>query len=65
MVRHEAVEALGSLAGEVESVEVYLKEMAQDTERVVRESALVALDMVEWEKSGELEYALIPGTEEG
>jgi hypothetical protein len=27
---------------------------------VVRESALVALDMVEFERSGELEYAHIP-----
>lgn len=63
MVRHEAVEALGSIAGEVDSVEGWLKEMAQDSERVVRESAVVALDMAEWERSGELEYALIPGKE--
>lgn len=63
MVRHEAVEALGSVGGEVEAVEGYLKEMAKDGERVVRESAVVALDMVEFERSGEFEYALIPGKE--
>jgi len=61
MVRHEAVEALGSVGGDVEGVEGYLKEMAGSGERVVRESAVVALDMVEFERSGELEYALIPG----
>ncbi|RPB23180.1 ARM repeat-containing protein, partial [Terfezia boudieri ATCC MYA-4762] len=61
MVRHEAVEALGSVGGDVEGVEEYLKEMAASGERVVRESAIVALDMVEFERSGELEYALIPG----
>lgn len=58
MVRHEAVEALGSI--DDERVEKYLREYAQDEDRVVRESAEVALDMVEFEKSGELEYALIP-----
>ena len=63
MVRHEAVEALGGIAGEVDSVEGWLKEMVHDSERVVRESAVVALDMAEWERSGELEYALIPGKE--
>ena len=63
MVRHEAVEALGSVGGDVAGVEGYLKEMAGSGERVVRESAVVALDMVEFERSGELEYALIPGKE--
>lgn len=62
MVRHEAVEALGSIADE--RVDAFLKEYAKDEERVVRESAEVALDMAEFERSGQLEYALIPGQEE-
>lgn len=60
MVRHEAVEALGSIADE--SVDSFLKEYAKDGERVVSESALVALDMAEWERGGGFEYALVPGT---
>lgn len=59
MVRHEAVEALGSIASD--DVETFLNEYAKDAEQVVRESALVALDMAEFEKSGRFEYALIPG----
>jgi deoxyhypusine monooxygenase len=59
MVRHEAAEALGSL-GEEEGVEDVLKRFLQDKERVVRESVIVALDMAEYEKGGEAEYALIP-----
>lgn len=58
MVRHEAVEALGGIADE--RVEQFLKEYAQDDDTVVKESAEVALDMVEFEKSGQFEYALIP-----
>ncbi|KAL7270620.1 deoxyhypusine hydroxylase [Rhizina undulata] len=58
MVRHEAVEALGSIASD--DVESFLKEYTKDSEQVVRESALVALDMAEFEKSGQLEYAFIP-----
>ncbi|KAI5841379.1 armadillo-type protein [Morchella snyderi] len=61
MVRHEAVEALGSIASD--DVETFLNEYAKDAEQVVRESALVALDMAEFEKSGGFEYALIPGKE--
>lgn len=57
MVRHEAVEALGSIASD--GVETFLNEYAKDTEQVVRESALVALDMAEFERSGGFEYALI------
>lgn len=59
MVRHEAAEALGSL-GEEEGVEDVLKRFLHDKERVVRESCIVALDMAEYEKAGEVEYALIP-----
>lgn len=59
MVRHEAAEALGSL-GEEEGVEDILKRFLHDKEQVVRESVVVALDMAEFEKGGESEYALIP-----
>lgn len=59
MVRHEAAEALGSLGNE-EGVEEILKKFLHDKETVVRESVIVALDMAEYEKSNETEYALIP-----
>lgn len=59
MVRHEAAEALGSLGGE-EGVEDTLKKFLKDKERVVVESVLVALDMAEYEKGTEAEYALVP-----
>ena len=59
MVRHEAAEALGSL-GDVEGVEDTLKKFVNDPEQVVRDSILVALDMAEYEKNGEIEYALVP-----
>ena len=55
MVRHECAEALGSIAQD-ECQEI-LKEYATDNERVVRESCEVALDMCEYEQSGELHYA--------
>src|ERR1700749_1324580 len=56
MVRHEAAEALGSL-GEEPGVEDLLKKFLNDPEQVVRESVIVALDMAEYEKNGEGEYA--------
>lgn len=59
MVRHEAAEALGSL-GDEEGVEETLKRFLHDKEKVVRESVIVALDMAEYEKGGDAEYALIP-----
>ncbi|KFX93040.1 hypothetical protein V490_05033 [Pseudogymnoascus sp. VKM F-3557] len=59
MVRHEAAEALGSL-GDEDGVEDVLKRFLNDSEQVVRESVIVALDMAEFERSGETEYALIP-----
>jgi deoxyhypusine monooxygenase len=63
MVRHEAAEALGSL-GDEEGVEEFLKQFLNDTEQVVRESVVVALDMATFEKSGETEYALVPGVKQ-
>lgn len=59
MVRHEAAEALGSL-GEEDGVEETLKKFLNDPEQVVRDSVIVALDMAEYEKNGEIEYALVP-----
>lgn len=59
MVRHEAAEALGSL-GDINGVEETLKKFVNDPEQVVRDSILVALDMAEYEKNGEMEYALVP-----
>ena len=59
MVRHEAAEALGSL-GDEEGVEEVLRKFLDDPEQVVRESIVVALDMAEFEKNGEMEYATIP-----
>ncbi|KAH7130473.1 Deoxyhypusine hydroxylase [Dendryphion nanum] len=59
MVRHEAAEALGSL-GDEEGVEDVLRRFLDDPEQVVRESVIVALDMAEFEKNGEVEYAIVP-----
>lgn len=59
MVRHEAAEALGSL-GDEPGVEDMLKRFLDDPEQVVRESVVVALDMAEYEKNGEMEYAVFP-----
>lgn len=57
MVRHEAAEALGSIATD-ECLPV-LKSFLNDEEEVVRDSAIVALDMYEYENSNELEYTTI------
>ena len=55
MVRHECAEALGSIATQ-ECLEI-LREFRGDGERVVRESCEVALDMLDYEKSSEFQYA--------
>lgn len=52
MVRHEAAEALGSIA--TDSTLPVLKELLEDNDKVVRESAVVALDMWEFENSTEI-----------
>lgn len=57
MVRHEAAEALGSIATD-ECLPV-LKSFLNDEEQVVRDSAVVALDMYEYENSNELEYTTV------
>lgn len=56
MVRHEAAEALGSIATD-ECLPV-LQSFLNDKDEVVRDSAIVALDMYEYENSTELEYAV-------
>lgn len=58
MVRHEAAEALGTL-GDEDGVEDVLKGFLNDPEQVVRESVVVALDMADFEKNGEKEYATL------
>lgn len=50
MVRHEAAEALGSIADD-QSISL-LKEFASDSEPIVSESCEVALSMLEFERSG-------------
>lgn len=55
MVRHECAEALGSIGKEA-CLEV-LQRYRQDQERVVKESCEVALDMLEYENSGQFQYA--------
>ncbi|XP_061834618.1 deoxyhypusine hydroxylase [Nerophis lumbriciformis] len=55
MVRHEAAEALGSI-GEEECLAV-LQRYRGDSERVVKESCEVALDMLEYENSEQFQYA--------
>lgn len=55
MVRHEAAEALGAIA--TPDVVPVLKGYLNDPVDVVRESAIVALDMYEYENSNEFEYA--------
>lgn len=63
MVRHEAAEALGSL-GDEEGVEDLLRSFLDDPEQVVRDSVIVALDMADFEKNGEREYATLDDTQE-
>ena len=47
-----------------EGVEDMLRRFLDDEEQVVRESIVVALDMAEFEKNGEKEYALLPEREQ-
>lgn len=54
MVRHECAEALGAIATE-ECVKV-LKEYLGDNQRVVKESCEIALDICEYETSGDFDF---------
>jgi len=60
MVRHEAAEALGSIA--TPDVLPTLHEYRNKGPEVVRESCEVALDMYDYEHSGQLDYALTKPT---
>lgn len=55
MVRHECAEALGSVA--TVTCMKTLEKFLNDSERIVRESCEVALDMAEYEMSGDFQYA--------
>ncbi len=55
MVRHEAAEAMGAI-GDPSSIPV-LKKHLQDPNPEVSESCEVALDLIAWLQSDELEYA--------
>ena len=56
MVRHEAAEALGAIA--TSECREALEACKEDGVDVVRESCEVGLDMVEYEESGEFQYAI-------
>ncbi|KAI9329482.1 armadillo-type protein [Obelidium mucronatum] len=55
MVRHEAAEALGSIATP-ECFQV-LEKFKTDSAQVVKDSCVIGLDMAEFEASGEFQYA--------
>lgn len=55
MVRHECAEALGSI-GQDACMSI-LQQYCEDSERVVKESCEVALDMLEYENSTQFQYA--------
>jgi hypothetical protein len=55
MVRHEAAEALGSIAAD--ECEALLLVHVADPEPIVADSCVVALDMLEFERSGGFQYA--------
>ena len=57
MVRHEAAEALGSIAGP--DCRARLERFLQDPDPVVAEGCVVALDILSYEQSGELEYCAL------
>ncbi|XP_012535147.1 deoxyhypusine hydroxylase [Monomorium pharaonis] len=55
MVRHECAEALGCI-GNAESYDI-LYEYLKDSQRVVRESCVIALDICDYENSEQFQYA--------
>ncbi|KAK9719510.1 deoxyhypusine hydroxylase [Basidiobolus ranarum] len=62
MVRHEAAEALGSIATP-ECLPV-LQKYRNDYMKVVAESCAIALDMYDYEQSNEFQYTILPNVEE-
>eukprot|EP00241_Pyramimonas_parkeae_P006566 CAMPEP_0114230268 /NCGR_PEP_ID=MMETSP0058-20121206/3374_1 /TAXON_ID=36894 /ORGANISM="Pyramimonas parkeae, CCMP726" /LENGTH=340 /DNA_ID=CAMNT_0001341447 /DNA_START=41 /DNA_END=1063 /DNA_ORIENTATION=- len=61
MVRHEAAEALGSIA-DARCIELLRRHLTHG-ERIVAESCLVALDILDYENSGEFHYADMSSSE--
>ena len=57
MVRHEAAEALGAIA-QPECVEA-LRRHLQDSCRPVAQSCEIALDILDYEQSGDFQYAAV------
>jgi deoxyhypusine monooxygenase len=55
MVRHECAEALGAIA--TEECDEVLRRHITDSVRVVSDSCVVALDMSEYEHTGQFQYA--------
>jgi len=55
MVRHECAEALGAIA--TDEANLVLQKYTKDSQRVVRESVEVALDMSDYNNSDEFQYA--------
>ena len=55
MVRHECAEALGSIATP-ECITI-LQRFKNDSQVVVKDSCMVALDMCEYENSDQFQYA--------
>jgi len=55
MVRHEAAEALGSIGDD--ACLALLHEYAACEDAIVADSCIVALDMLDFERSGGFEYA--------
>ncbi len=55
MVRHECAEALGSVA--TDECMTILNKYLNDKENVVKESCEVALDITDYEKSNNFQYA--------
>ena len=58
MVRHEAAEALGAIAAA--DCTPLLQRFRSDPEVIVAESCDIALDILDFETSGEFQYADIP-----
>lgn len=54
MVRHEAAEAMGAIGDE--TARPLLQRFATDPNPEVAESCIVALDLLDWVNSGDLEY---------
>lgn len=55
MVRHECAEALGAIA--TDECDEVLRQHLSDSVQVVGDSCVVALDMSEYEQSGQFQYA--------